>query len=391
MDTKWIKLKLKGSPRWAIRLIRKIYVRKSNRTAWKRLNREIRDASATKATKGVLKEMSTFGEYYAETIHEMCCCSVQKVMERKAEDYTKSDPIVVCVLRNEMSRLALFMDYYRRNLGIKAFAFLDDHSTDGTREYLERQKDVSLYVSEGSYTSLRRVTWINRIIEAEGLDRWYLIVDADEFFDYQGRETKKIDQLTHFLEVHKQSRVRALMVDMFAPDKLFSEKLGNENNFVEVYNRFFSEYYYESENNIIGGGRSELFQLAAVKNDGLCVTKYPLIHVDKYDFLINAHRYYPKERNTPVAPMTVLRHYKFLPSDKQRYEERVQKGNFYKNSIEYRGYKKLESADIYAAFIKRTKEYKGYESFVAIEPLKDIKLDGDVFFKLISQNNRENW
>lgn len=368
-----------NSPRWAIRLIRRIYIRRSNRAAWKRLSSEIHDASLIRTTKGILKEMSTFGERYADIIETMCHGSIHRERRRENMNCSAYDPIVICVIKDEMPRLPLFFDYYRRELGIKAFAFLDDHSTDGTREYLEWQADVSLYTSEESYTSLQRVVWINKIVESEGLNRWYLIVDADELFDYPGRETKKIDQLTHFLEAHKQSRVKALMVDMFAPDKLFSDELSGENHIIEVYNRFFPKYYYESANNITGGGRHELFRLAAIEASGPCVTKYPLIRIDRYDFLINSHMWYPREKNKPIAPNAVLRHYKFLPSDKAKYDERIRKGNFHQNSIEYRAYKALENSKVYATFIESTREYTGYGSLTTIPVLTNLVYDGDSF------------
>ena len=374
-----IKQSFKSGPRWLIRFIRRAYIRKANRNEWKKLAAEIRNAPGTKETKAVLKEMGTFGSRYADVIEEMCRCSISMEKRRKTTPCSASDPIVLCVVKNEIARLPVFMDYYRRELGVKAFAFLDDHSTDGSHEFLLNQPDVSLYASDVSYTSMRRVAWLNRMIEAEGLNRWYLIVDADELFDYHGRESRKIDQLTRFLEAHKQSRVRALMVDMFAKDRLFSEELKDEGQIVQVYRRFFPEYHYESQNNIVGGGRFELFRLAGIEASSPCVTKYPLIRVDPYDFMINAHLYYPRERNKPVAPNTVLRHYKFLPSDKEKYEERIRKGNFHQNSIEYRTYKFFENDELYAGFIKNTVSYQGYESFAVIPVLKELRFDGESF------------
>ena len=374
-----IKQNFKSGPRWLIRFVRRAYIRKENRNEWKKLSAEIRNAPGTKTTKAVLKEMGTFGNRYADVIEEMCGCSISMEKRRKTAPCSASDPIVLCVVKNEIARLPVFMDYYRREVGVKAFAFLDDHSTDGSHEFLLNQPDVSLYASDASYTSMRRVAWLNRMIEAEGLNRWYLIVDADELFDYCGRESKKIDQMIRFLEVHKQSRVRALMVDMFAKDRLFSDELKDNNQIVQVYRRFFPEYHYESQNNIVGGGRFELFRLAGIEANSPCVTKYPLIRVDPYDFLINAHFNYPRERNKPVAPNTVLRHYKFLPTDKEKYDERIRKGNFHQNSIEYKTYRMLENDDVYAAFIANTQEYDGYDSLTAIPVLSDLTCDGESF------------
>jgi hypothetical protein len=372
--------KLKNKcPRKINRIIRKVYIHKSDRGIYKQLKKEIDNAQGTDAFKNILKEMSTFGNSYESVIREACQCTIELIKLRETNCLSTNDPIVICVIKNEIERIEFFLNYYRYDLGIKAFTFFDDHSTDGTKEYLLEQKDISLYSAKETYTSMRRIIWINRMIEIEGLNRWYIIVDADELFDYPGRENKKVAQLTHFLSIHRQSRVCSLMIDMFAEDALFSTKLKGRNQITEVYNRFFPEYYYENTTNIKGGGRNELFKTASIEIVAPCITKYPLIWIDKYDFILNAHRNYPSERNVPIKPNTILRHYKFLPSDREKYYERVQTGNFYKNSIEYRAYMKIEKDVDYISFIQKTKKYTDYTSLSDIEVLNDLQFNNERF------------
>jgi hypothetical protein len=52
--------------------------------------------------------------------------------------------VLVACVRNEMIRIAQFLDHYRR-IGVNHFAIVDNASEDGTAEWLEQQADVLLY------------------------------------------------------------------------------------------------------------------------------------------------------------------------------------------------------------------------------------------------------
>lgn len=73
----------------------------------------------------------------------------------------KNDPIVIFMVKNDLIRTKMILNYYRK-LGIKLFAVLDDSSTDGTYEFLYKQNDVDLYTSNYSYTTNIRQARINR-------------------------------------------------------------------------------------------------------------------------------------------------------------------------------------------------------------------------------------
>ena len=63
--------------------------------------------------------------------------------------------------RNEKPRLPYFLDYYRK-LGVDHFLFVDNGSTDGGRELLAAEPDVSLWRTDASYAKSRFGTdWLN--------------------------------------------------------------------------------------------------------------------------------------------------------------------------------------------------------------------------------------
>jgi hypothetical protein len=60
--------------------------------------------------------------------------------------------VLVACVRDEMSRIAQFLDHYRR-IGVDHFAIVDNGSEDGTAEWLEQQSDVSLYRTSQSFAA----------------------------------------------------------------------------------------------------------------------------------------------------------------------------------------------------------------------------------------------
>ena len=75
-------------------------------------------------------------------------------LQDRTSSIKKSDILVFSTLRNERVRLPFFLRYYR-DLGVAHFLMVDNGSDDGSREYLEEQRDVSLWSTTASYKRAR--------------------------------------------------------------------------------------------------------------------------------------------------------------------------------------------------------------------------------------------
>lgn len=298
---------------------------------------------------------------------KICLINKAKIKE------SKRLPIVICVVKNDLIRMKLFLNYYRK-VGIKHFAILDDKSTDGTRQYLEEQEDVDLFESNEGYTTLIRQIWINRILEYYGTGRWYLILDSDELFTYRNMENYNIMSLIEKLEEKGINRMQTILLDMYSEDAIFSDIPDTPEIVEKKYSYYDANNIYKLNNikfNCLAGGvRCRIF---SEKNNEFkpYLTKYPLIKYEKEDIVCNSHYAFPFYKNFEADCIGVLRHYKFLSGDMKKYRERAEKGNFEQGSIQYKKYIELYKKDKKFSF--KNENSKHWINSLSIDDIKIVK------------------
>ena len=315
-----------------------------------------------------LFELAKCGDKYASFIREYSRSNVK--MERPPAFLTDPDnPIVICVVKDDLMRMHLFLQYYRK-LGIKQFAIMDDCSSDGTKEFLMAQKDVAMFTEQLGYTTLRRQVWIQKMIEMIGLYRWYLIVDSDELFDFKDSDKISLREFAISLKLKGRTRSKAILLDMFSEDALYSARIREPEDITRVCNLFYPKYQLDKNqyDTMVRGGAREI--LIAGIQVSPWVSKYPLVFVDELDVMLNSHYCFPFTRNRPAAPASVLRHYKFLPGDRKKYNERITKGNFLNNSQDYKAYAELEKHIDYRSFSAKLIEYIDFNSTASIPVMR---------------------
>lgn len=235
--------------------------------------------------------------------------------------------ILFCVVFNGIDYLEPFFRHYRA-LGIDAFVFVDNASTDGTREFLTAQADVWLHDQPGSFRdSAHGVAWINPLIHKFAEGRWALFVDIDEHLAFPGSDSgRSVADLCAYAEAEGRGCFASFMLDLFASPGSASEGFGGHRYFDREYVIFPSVLppYQAAQ----GGVRGRL------SGRQFLITKSPLVRVHpRFSFLENNHLH------THLAPSevtTVLLHYKFVGDAKARFEEAVERGEHFLGGRFYR-------------------------------------------------------
>jgi len=122
--------------------------------------------------------------------------------------------VVLCLCRDEEYLISEFLTHYR-NLGVKHFVFLDNGSVDRTREIISEQEDCTLLISNLPYRVYK--THMKRyLIRRFSRDRWSLLADADEFFEYPYSDTVPLTSFISYLDRHGYTAVYTPLLDMFS-------------------------------------------------------------------------------------------------------------------------------------------------------------------------------
>lgn len=269
-----------------------------------------------------------------EILNEFLTCEMEKISHKNVRRTNANSPILFCVIKNSVNKLDYFFEHYRKR-GIEVFVFLDNNSTDGTKEYLLRQKDTIVFASSQEYSSARRIAWLNRLVGMYGENRWCLIVDSDELVDYIDSENYTFSNLIEQAKLKGIKRIEGFMLDMYSFHGLFST--GSEDTWY-LNNIYFDKDSYELKNwmhglVIRGGPRKRIF------GRDMQLSKYPLFYFGQQDFIASSHYMIP---NYPVKQTPVwlaIRHYKFTDEkDLEKVKEAVHKENYAGGSADYKVY-----------------------------------------------------
>lgn len=230
-------------------------------------------------------------------------------------------------IRDEFARLPDFLRHYRA-LGVKSFFFMDNGSTDGTREYLMEQEDCHCFNVEGSHfaNNVAPPNWTHSLLNVYGHNRWCVVVDIDELLVYPHVETVSLDRLCVHLQSEGSDALVAHMIDMYSSGRLldarFSPELGQLKSapyFDAAPGRRQRNYNSQPSVQMFGGVRERIFWHGRFKKMvPPCLTKIPLIRWWRGRRYLVAQHLVDSARTSRIEGG--LLHFKFLDGFKQKNE-----------------------------------------------------------------------
>jgi glycosyltransferase involved in cell wall biosynthesis len=257
------------------------------------------------------------------------------------------DVAAIVVTHNERRFLPSLLAHYRR-LGIARFLIVDDASVDGTPDFLAEQSDVDLWTSNVRFADAGRgKAWRAALLDLYGRDRWYLIVDADEYLVFDAHDRGlDIPGLVDRLERRGIQRCAAPMLDAYRPGAIAAAVFDGAPGQMpwDVATHVDGDGYTLTRGHtaleLTGGPRFRLFGSKAK------MMKYPLLRVAPWDD-VGAPMHAP-----PPGPQNfrgifgALLHFKLFSDIRQQAEYKIENGQHYRGAREYRNIRDhLEAAD----------------------------------------------
>jgi hypothetical protein len=252
-----------------------------------------------------------------------------------------NEPVIISTVRNEFLRLPYFLVHYR-SLGFKNFIVIDNDSTDGTREFLSAQSDVTLFETAESYKdSNYGMYWVKSILDEHCHDRWVLCVDADELLVWPNSENEAIQDLISRMDRAGTQGLFTLMLDMYS-DRSFGN-IGyirgmpflTATPFFDRKLHEFVEIFIFPMRMTFGGPHSRVFsEIPNGRRHPPIVSKVPLIRWQL------GQKFGPGTHTLTVpvtlAPMRgALLHFKLFDDIPERCREEVARGEHHAGAREY--------------------------------------------------------
>jgi glycosyltransferase involved in cell wall biosynthesis len=244
--------------------------------------------------------------------------------------------VLVACVRNEMIRLAQFLDHYRR-IGVDHFAIVDNASTDGTAEWLEQQIDVSLYRTSQSYAAAGcGWAWVETLLDRHAAGRWCLVADADELLVYPGYPERSLSDMVAYHDAHGFGAMASVMLDMYAATlcpqadsvgSLFDQCPYYDSDGMRVVCRVLLD---RPQDRIVGGFRQRVLGTRVLLNKVAFFQRVPGVRLSTGNHAVVGTRC----SDVRAAHL----HFKYLADFRERVLGEIARGEHWNGASEYRSY-----------------------------------------------------
>ncbi|WP_241482628.1 glycosyltransferase family 2 protein [Leisingera sp. ANG-M7] len=199
--------------------------------------------------------------------------------------------VLIALVRDGAYYLDVFFDHYRR-LGVSAFVFFDNGSSDGTIDRIRQEPDTAVLQSPLPWLKYEN-TFRAYAADRYGRDRWCLFADMDELFDFEGSAAVGLGGLTRYLAQNGYTALQAEMLEMFPEGPLAAARALSYSEAVQSFR--FSDIstvsavdymsgntgfaYYLRQNALPPGGAQMQFGgvRGKVFGETCCLSKHPLV------------------------------------------------------------------------------------------------------------------
>ncbi|SOH93080.1 Glycosyl transferase family 2 [Monaibacterium marinum] len=273
-----------------------------------------------------------------------------KPVQNRTANIRPEDILVFTTQRNELDRLPYFLNYYRK-IGCNHFVIVDNASTDGSREYLEEQDDVSLWHTDASYRSARfGCDWLNGLQALYAHGHWTLTVDVDEFLVYPHSDTRPLNAMTDWLDSSSVKSFSAMLLDMYSKGPISQTHYRRGQNPFDLLRWFDPGNYLIRKdrrhgNLWIQGGPRMRNVFATEPARAPALNKIPLVKWHRgYVYTSSTHSLLPRGLNRVFdewggeKPSGCLLHAKFLSLIGSKVDEELERKQHYAGGREYQAY-----------------------------------------------------
>lgn len=263
--------------------------------------------------------------------------------DTKSINIQPQDILCCLVIRNELPRLPYFLSYYRHK-GIDKFLVVDNHSTDGSLDYLLKQPDVFVWQSDYSFNQANFGSgWFELLLRKYGLGHWTLIVDADELLYYPDCETKTIADLCHQLDRKNKRAFNAILLDMYSDKPIRATYYEARQNFIEVCPYFDRQFYhtkyeqggpFANQTVYFGGARERVFG----QTGEYYLSKVPLLKYQPDCILAGGQHWTNLPTPEIATERGALLHFKYFASFVDYAQQESNRKEHYGGAMQYQEY-----------------------------------------------------